>query len=139
MRIEVVTDKYNFFGIGEVLVHKLADFLCPVRLAATFAYGYPTPPFEWRGEHKSATSSVAYIFMVDFFCMVVVGKTDGLAGILTEFYGLFIHADHGPFVIPRPGIDFKHIFHEGDKGRVLLGRDAPHFFQVRLVPVFFRI
>jgi len=52
---------------------------------------------------------------------------------------LFIHAYHRTIDSIWPAIHFQNIFHGGDKATIVLGRNTPAFFQVRLKFVFFNV
>lgn len=139
VRIQVVADKNDLSRVWEVLIYKLFDFLRPVRLAAMCTDCHPSPAFMRSREHEAAAGAVSDVFMVNSLRMVVGRQVDCLSRIVVKFNGLLIHADQRPQRISRAGIHFKHILHMGHERGVLFRRDAPHFPQVRLIPVFFRM
>ena len=115
----------------------MLDFLCPVHLAAMLSDGDSSPALERSREHEAAAGAVPDVFMVNFLSMVIRRQVDRLAGIVAEFYRLLIHADKRISRITWSGIHFQDILHVGHERGVLLWRNAPHLFQVRLIPVFF--
>ena len=72
--IQVVAYKDNLVRIGKILVHKLLDFLRPVRLAAMLSDGDSSPALMGCREHETAASTVADVFVVNLFRMVFIGS-----------------------------------------------------------------
>lgn len=72
--IQVVAYKDNLVRIGKILVHKLLDFLRPVRLAAMLSDGDSSPALMGCREHETAASTVADVFVVNLFRMVFIGR-----------------------------------------------------------------
>lgn len=69
VRVQIVTYKDNLLHIGKVLIHKLFDLLCPVRLASVFPDGYSSPAFKWSREHEATAGAVADVFVIDLLRM----------------------------------------------------------------------
>lgn len=82
--IQVVAYKDNLVRIGKILVHKLLDFLRPVRLAAMLSDGDSSPALMGCREHETAASTVADVFVVNLFRMVFIGQMDCFTGNRSE-------------------------------------------------------
>jgi hypothetical protein len=117
---------------------KLFYMLRPIDPRSMFTSVGHAPPFQWFGEQKNTTGILADIFGIlslrlSFF------HGDTLPSISQQLDRLFIHAYHRTIDVIRPAIHFQNIFHGGNETTVVLGRNTPALFQVRLTFVFFNV
>jgi hypothetical protein len=85
---------------------------------------------------KIAGGSVALIFIVDALRLPELHR-HGRARLLHQLLGRLIETDHRQQRIMRTPIDFEHVLHRGDEGRVRMRRNDPLLLAMGLQDVFF--
>src|SRR5271168_3399976 len=96
------------------------------------------PAFQGREHHEQAGRPVAPVFVI------VPGGPSGLRGDRQTRFGNellrgLVDADQRAVRIARPLINLQNVFHGGNKGGVLVRRNDPLLFQMRLESVFFSV
>ena len=79
-------------------------------------------------EHKYGTRALSDIFAVVFFTMVILTHRNWLQIFIQKLKRLFIHADHGAFLIEGTRIYLKDVFHMRYEFGVLFWRNTPVTF-----------
>lgn len=136
-------------GEGLVVLTELTASPTMARLRTALQRSYPQaawpsfaplhrdcPPSRKRLERQEQTRhAVADVHMIEPLDIAWTHR-QWLSCLANQLLEGLIHADHRPLWIIRPGVDVQHVFHVTDELRRLLGRDAPHLFQVRFELVF---
>src|ERR1019366_8560210 len=96
------------------------------------------PAFERREQHEQIRDSITLV-------LVVVARLaprlsgNSRARLKDQLFRGFVETHDGALRITRPLVDFQHVFHVGNEGRVGLRRDHPLLLEMRLENVFLRV
>src|SRR5664280_417278 len=96
------------------------------------------PAFERREQHEQIRDSITLV-------LVVVARLaprlsgNSRARLKDQLFRGFVETHDGALGITRPLVDFQHVFHVGNEGRVGLRRDHPLLLEMRLENVFLRV
>ena len=139
MCIQVIHHQNDFIRIGVGFINKPLQLKRPItsrsaRISMRFA-----PTAQRLCEHKYGTRALSDIFAVVFFTMVILTHRNWLQIFIQKLKRLFIHADHGAFLIEGTRIYLKDVLHMRYEFGVLFWRNTPHLLQVRLIFRFFKI
>ena len=136
MCIQVIHHQNDFIRIGVGFINKPLQLKRPItsrsaRISMRFA-----PAAQRLCEHKYGTRALSDIFAVVFFTMVILTHRNWLQIFIQKLKRLFIHADHGAFLIEGTRIYLKDVLHMRYEFGVLFWRNTPHLLQVRLATVY---
>src|ERR1035437_2929281 len=96
------------------------------------------PAFERREQHEQIRDSITLV-------LVVVARLaprlsgNSRARLKDQLFRGFVETHDGALGITRPLVDFQHVFHVGNEGRVGLRRDHPLLLEMRLENGFLRV
>ena len=144
VRIEIVQDQHDLLGVRKLHIHQVFDNLREINGGTALGDGDVSKTQQRREGHEKTAHTFAHILVV--FTKGMSGPISllglhrqGRTAIIKELFAPFIQTNQRPFRIERTLIDIEHVFHGTYEGGVLLGRDAPAFFQPRFEFVFFRV
>ena len=111
MCIQVIHHQNDFIRIGVGFINKPLQLKRPItsrsaRISMRFA-----PAAQRLCEHKYGTRALSDIFAVVFFTMVILTHRNWLQIFIQKLKRLFIHADHGAFLIEGTRIYLKDVLH----------------------------
>ena len=138
MGVEIVTHKYDLFGIRVLFIQKPLDFQGPVYPCALLSCIGVTPSCEWLREQKDAASAVTDIPVV----LIPDARRPGcksFSGFSRQLHRLLVHAYHWMRDIVRSAVHLKDVLHSGYESSVMLLGNAPALLQVGFIFVFFSI
>ena len=138
MRIKVIHNQHDLSGIGILFIQQPLDLMGPVFSGTVFpGIGIP-PSIQWFGEYEDTCSSITDVLIILILYSSVPGS-EAFTCISEKLHRLFVHTDNREVLIIWSAVNSKDILHSCDKGCILMGRNTPALFQVRLIFVFFRI
>ena len=124
MGIPLGHDQANLLHVGRVLLNQLCDKVCPIHLCALRSdFGIPLP-CSWFKRHKNVGGPMPLVR-----CVIPQWLPRFSGERSTPFPHQLrrpcVHTPLGTLRIIRYFIDIEDCFHVTDKGRILLGGNAP--------------
>src|ERR1017187_5488477 len=96
------------------------------------------PAFERREQHEQIRDSIALVLVIVARLAPRLGG-NSRARLDNQLFRGFVEAHDGALGITRSLVDFQHVFHVGNEGRVGVRRDHPLLLEMRLENVFLRV
>src|ERR1035441_8880742 len=96
------------------------------------------PAFERREQHEQIRDSIALVLVIVARLAPRLGG-NSRARLDNQLFRSFVEAHDGALGITRSLVDFQHVFHVGNEGRVGVRRDHPLLLEMRLENVFLRV
>ena len=138
MRIQVVHNKNDLFGLWIVIVQKILDSERPVNLGSALSDLNVPLAFERFKKHEQITDAIAFILIIITSRFAWFSR-QWFPSLTRQLFARLIHADQRIFRIKRPFVYCKDILHGTDKGGTCFRRNTPLTFQPRLKFVFFKV
>src|SRR5699024_9261935 len=135
VRVQVIPYQDDLLRVWVVVIKQRLDLFGQVDGGFRWAHRNLAPAAQGFGEHEMGDTAQALVFIVD---------APGLSGLHRQWSacfadqlgGLLVETDHRSQGIVRALIHRQHIFHGGDKRRILLGWNHPILTAVRFEFVF---
>ena len=138
VRVEIVTDKMDFSGVGEVLVEQPLDLLRPIDAGAVLAGADPSPAQQWRKEHEDGAGSVTLVLVI--LASRLAGRHwQSSADPSVQFLARLVHADQWFVGIQRLSVEVQHLFHLRDEAGGITPGNAEALLAPRLKEVFLSV
>lgn len=138
MRIQVVHDQYDAFGLRIVFVLQSPDTFGPVQRGMAIGHVHAAPLLQRgvKGEHMR--HAIALIFRVVALAVACIGRYR-LAYLAGALHPRLVHAHHRVVGVMCSLIHLQYLFQLAHEHRVLLWRDAPNSLLPRFDGVFLRL
>src|ERR1700691_2901353 len=138
MRVQVVLDQYDLFGIRKIHVGQFLERLRVIH-GGVMVGDLDFEPALQRGErHEYVGHAVTLVLVVVPDRLPRLGR-DRLARLDDQLFRSFVQTNEGAIEITRLLVGFQHVFHRRDKGRVGVGWNHPLPIAMGLESVFFKV
>src|ERR1700722_6923286 len=138
MRVQVVLDQYDLFGIRKIHVGQFLEHLRVIH-GGVMVGDLDFAPALQRGErHEYVGHAVTLVLVVVPDRLPRLGR-DRLARLDDQLFRSFVQTNEGAVEITRLLVGFQHVFHRRDKGRVGVGWNDPLPIAMGLESVFFKV
>src|SRR5580658_5738147 len=138
MRVQVVLDQYDLFGIRKIHVGQFLERLRVIH-GGVMVGDLDFAPALQRGErHEYVGHAVTLVLVVVPDRLPRLGR-DRLARLDDQLCRSFVQTNEGTIEITRLLVGFQHVFHRRDKGRVGVGWNHPLPIAMGLESVFFKV
>src|SRR5277367_6430355 len=137
MRVQVVLNQYDLFGVGKMHVGQFLEHLCVIDGGVMVGDLDFAPALQRSERHEYVGHAVALVLVIVPDRLSWLGR-DRLARLDDQLFGSLVQTNQGTIGIMRLLVGFQHVFHRRDEGRVGVGWNHPLPIAVRLESVFFR-
>src|ERR1700691_955403 len=138
MRVQVVLNQYDLFGVGKMHVGQFLEHLCVIDGGVMVGDLDFAPALQRSERHEYVGHAVALVLVIVPDRLSRLGR-DWLARLDDQLFGSLVQTNQGTIGITRLLVGFQHVFHRRDEGRVGVGWNHPLPIAVRLESVFFRV
>src|SRR5271156_4895705 len=138
MRVQVVLNQYDLFGVGKMHVGQFLEHLCVIDGGVMVGDLDFAPALQRSERHEYVGHAVALVLVIVPDRLSWLGR-DRLARLDDQLFGSLVQTKQGTIGITRLLVGFQHVFHRRDEGRVGVGWNHPLPIAVRLESVFFRV
>lgn len=138
MGIQIIQDGNDFFRIRIIFICQLFHGHRPVLFGPALCHLGLAPSLEWLAKHKDVADTIAFILRIETLNLTR-SQRYSKPSFFHHLFAALVHTHNGIIRIIRPLINVQNIFHGTNKLGILLGWNAPFFFQPRLNFIFFNV
>jgi len=138
MRVQVITNNYNFFSFRIILIQQFFDLVCPINCRPVLTNVDLTPACQRLGKHKILCCAITLVFIIHTLNFARFNCYHPSC-FLDQLCRLLVHANNRNGWVIRLFVDFQDILHIRDKCSILFRGYYPAFPQVRFKFVFLSV